>query len=118
MSFHVPEISRLKGGRLSSDSSYGNNGAFGLSFRGYTVVCIASDGEGWEHCSVSIDRSREPGWDVMCFVKDLFWDEQDVVIQFHPAKDQYVNNHPYVLHLWRKIGEELKTPPSILVGIK
>lgn len=25
-----------------------------------------------------------------------------MVIQIHPAKSEYVNLHPYALHLWRK----------------
>jgi hypothetical protein len=40
----------------------------------------------------------------MCFVKGLFWDDEDVAIQFHPAKSEYVNFHPFALHLWRKEG--------------
>lgn len=37
----------------------------------------------------------------MCFIKDLFWGEEEVVMQLHPAKSQYVNQHDYCLHLWR-----------------
>ncbi len=54
----------------------------------------------------------------MCFIKDLFWDEDDVVVQYHPAKSDYVNNHQYTLHLWRPTEGEMPTPPSIMVGIK
>jgi hypothetical protein len=55
----------------------------------------------------------------MCAVKDLFWNDEDVVVQFHPAKSTYVNNHPGCLHLWRCTdGREFPTPPEILVGIK
>jgi hypothetical protein len=53
----------------------------------------------------------------MCFVKGIFWDEDDVVIQFHPRKGEYVNNHPYCLHLWRPVGITVPTPPPICVGI-
>ena len=72
----------------------------------------------WEHCSVSINRARTPSWEIMCAVKDLFWDEEDVVVQFHPKKSEYVNNHPHVLHLWRQVGKEYELPDSILVGFK
>lgn len=52
-------------------------------------------------------------------VKELFWDDEDVVIQFHPKKSEYVNNHAGCLHLWQCIdGRDQPTPPSILVGIK
>ena len=54
----------------------------------------------------------------MCFVKNLFWGEDETVVQFHPPKSEYVNNHPYCLHLWRNTRTGYKLPPSILVGIK
>ena len=75
----------------------------------------ASDGRGYEHVSVSL-HDRCPSWAEMCIVKDLFWGEDDCVVQFHPPKSEYVNLHPYCLHLWRKIGSEFETPPSLFVG--
>lgn len=78
---------------------------------------IASDGFGWEHVSVS-RRDRCPTWDEMCQIKALFWDEDDCVIQYHPPRSEYVNNHPNCLHLWRPIGVLLPMPPSIMVGFK
>jgi hypothetical protein len=54
----------------------------------------------------------------MCFVKDLFWDAEDVVIQHHPAKSEYVNLHDNCLHLWRSIGKEIPAAPKELVGIE
>jgi hypothetical protein len=79
---------------------------------------IASDGLGWEHVSVS-RRDRCPTWDEMCQIKALFWDdEDDCVIQYHPPRSEYVNNHPNCLHLWRPIGVLLPMPPSIMVGFK
>jgi len=121
MSFHVPEDKRtqchplLKAG---GDEPTGNNGCFQWRWRGYRLFCVASDGMGWEHVSVSIDRKRAPTWELMCHVKHLFWDAEDTVIQYHPPKSQYVNFHPYVLHLWRPIGTEIPLPDPILVGPK
>lgn len=115
----VPEEYRIKIGPLASDSSYGNNGAFDIPFESYQLVVVASDGEGWEHVSVSILGSKiTPNWKTMCFIKDLFWDEDECVVQYHPPKSEYINNHPGCLHLWKPIGKEIETPPSILVGIK
>jgi hypothetical protein len=51
--------------------------------------------------------------------KGLFWSEEHTVVQFHPPKDQYINNHPGCLHLWRCTdGREQPYPPTELVGIK
>ncbi len=123
--FHVPNKYRLKNHpQLGSDDSYGNNGFFMIPYQKpnelqYRVQ--ASDGMGWEHCSVSIalkgrDAMRCPTWEEMCYIKSLFWDEEDCVVQFHPAKSEYVNCHPYVLHLWRSTEEEFPIPQKIMIG--
>jgi len=83
------------------------------------VRCIASDGGGWKHVSVSIiGDNRPPKWGLMCEVKGLFWEDEDVVIQFHPRKSEYVNNHPGCLHLWQSLTQPFPTPDPIMVGIK
>jgi hypothetical protein len=51
----------------------------------------------------------------MCWMKDLFWDETDAVVQFHPAKEDYVNCHPHVLHLWRSVEQVFPKPDKIMV---
>jgi hypothetical protein len=97
---------------------HGNNGFFRFEREGIVFNCIASDGLGWEHVSVSLNKKRCPTWDEMCIVKNTFWDAEDCVVQFHPPKSEHVNNHPYVLHLWRSKNQLIPTPPSFLVGIK
>ena len=122
--FHVPEKYRLVTGRMKSDASWGNNGAFLIPSKdreGRQLAIIASDGMGWEHVSIHAERGKEsctPYWDEMCQVKSLFWDEEDVVMQLHPKRSEYVNMHPNTLHLWRPTGATIPTPPSILVGLK
>lgn len=81
------------------------------------VAVVASWGSGWEHVSVSL-RDRCPTWDEMCVVKDIFWDAEITVMQIHPPKSQYVNQHPYCLHLWRPQHNTIPTPPMWMVGIK
>jgi len=65
----------------------------------------------WEHVSVSA-RHRCPTLEEMCKVKDLFWGEEETVVQFHPAKSKYVNHHPHCLHLWKQVGLEMNLPPK------
>lgn len=111
MSFHVPEPDRITKGPFKSDMSFGNNGAFLIaSYKKYFLHVIASDGMGWDHVSVSRE-DRIPNWREMCDIKKIFWDPEDCVIQFHPPESQYVNNHPYVLHLWRPQNEKIPMPP-------
>lgn len=78
---------------------------------------ISGAGEGWEHVSVSLEH-RCPTWEEMCWVKDLFWSDDECVIQFHPPKAEYVNCHPYCLHLWKQIDSEQPRPPMDHVGPK
>jgi len=91
------------------------NGAIFWKPEGITV--LFSNGLSWEHVSVS-RKKRTPSWDDMHRIKELFWQPEDVVIQFHPPRSEYVNNHQHCLHLWRPMNGEIITPPSILVGIK
>ena len=76
---------------------------------------IGLPGEPWEHVSVST-TTRCPTWDEMCFVKDLFFDPEETVIQFHPPDSQYVNRHPNCLHMWRCPTINFPIPPSVCVG--
>lgn len=113
----VPEQYRVTTGNLASSSEYGNNAYFVVPFESFVLAVIASDGMEWEHVSVSLD-SRTPNWREMCFIKDLFWEKDATVIQYHPAESEYINNHEHCLHLWRPSKEKIPVPPSILVGFK
>jgi hypothetical protein len=143
MAFHVSELSRVTSGRMRSSFMDGNNGAFDIESPepGWRLAIIASDGTedigvpealGWEHVSVHAyrpgsqrprsvttkpDLVRTPAWKEMVYVKDLFWDAEDVVMQLHPKRSEYINQHPKVLHLWRSRLREIPTPPPILVGV-
>lgn len=114
------EKSRLTHGLMASTPDMGNNGAFIISTPdGVCLKIIASDGMGWEHVSVSpYSKKRCPTWEEMCWVKDLFWGSEEVVIQYHPARSEYVTLHDYCLHLWKPIGVDLPTPPAYMVGPK
>jgi hypothetical protein len=63
----------------------------------------------WEHISVA-RANRIPSWDDMKRMKELFWDDDECVVQFHPPKADYVNIQPYVLHIW-KPPYALELPP-------
>ncbi len=77
----------------------------------------ASRSYGWDHVSVSFE-DRTPTWDEMAEIKEMFFRSDETAIQFHPKKDEYVNMHPYCLHIWRSQEYEHKLPPWWLVGLK
>ena len=54
----------------------------------------------------------------MSKIKDLFFEENETVIQFHPKKSEYVNISNNCLHLWKPINKEIELPPTILTGVK
>ncbi len=106
-----------------STAEDGFNGLFRFTIDGKLVRCIASDGGGFKHVSVSIEYTdKTPSWEIMCKIKDIFWDAEEVVMQLHPAKSQYVNFHRGCLHLWQPFvngaAVAFPTPPSYMVGPK
>lgn len=112
----VPEKYRVKTGPMASDASYGNNGYFFIPKGDTGLIVIASDGMGWEHVSVSRYMSEDlPSWYELALVKNLFWDEEETVIQFIPKKSEH-RSIGEVLHMWKKSGHEYETPPGITVA--
>ena len=90
-----------------------------IGLAGWQGTVICSTGAGWEHVSVAPYKRRVvPEWDDMCNIKDIFWKDDESVIQIHPPKTEYVNNVPNCLHLWRCTYKEMVLPPSILVGVR
>lgn len=90
-------------------------GWFMITFNGklFAVQADAQD-ELWEHVSVS--SKKTPTWDETCYIKSLFWDEEDCVVQYHPPKSDYVNIAKTCLHLWKYKGE-MPRPPKFMVGL-
>jgi hypothetical protein len=95
---------------MASNKSYGNNGAFIIPVKKYSLSVIISDEGGWDHVSVSTPH-RCPIWKEMCIIKDLFFRENETVIQYHPPKSNYINDHQFALHLWRPQKVEIPMPP-------
>lgn len=82
--------------------------------KGANLHVIASWGGGWDHVSVSLPN-RCPTWDEMAAVKNMFFRPNETAIEYHPAELNYVNQHPYCLHIWKPQNEEIPQPPMIFV---
>ena len=107
---------RIRTGELASNDASGWNGDFLVPLEGDYWRVRISDGVGWRHLSVAnAQRSTLPSWNVMRRLKDYFFADESWVVQFHPAKSENVNEHPWVLHLWEPLNETLPRPPVILV---
>ena len=66
-------------------------------------IVVGANEEGWEHVSVELYARRLPTWEEMCIIKEIFWDDEEEVVQIHPKKSQYVNMTE-ALHLWRPVN--------------
>lgn len=119
MAFLVPEKWRITTGPLASTAADGNNGAFSIPYpyvSSLEMKIIASDGDGWEHVSVSWP-TRKPNWVEIDFVIRQFWGEGDVIVQFHPTPQGVPlaePRHPHTVHLWRP-KTPFPVPPSYMV---
>lgn len=115
------EKGRIRSGPWASDRRYGPCGMFhvvGPLSRPLFIMAGAGQPDiPWEHVSVS-RKQHPPTWVEMCWVKDLFWYDHECVMQLHPPKADYVNNHPNCLHLWRPHDGAIPRPPAALVGDK
>lgn len=113
----VVEKGRVRG-NVYATSPGDRYGAFHLKApTGGRLRLLVSDGDGsvpWEHVSVSLE-DRCPTWEEMCWVKSLFWEPEECVIQYHPPESEYVNRHPHCLHLWKPVAVEIPRPPQIAV---
>jgi len=122
MNFDKVESSRITQGFGRWNSLPGDRyGAFLIYGPcGRPLKVIASDSTAeipWEHVSVSLNK-RTPNWVEMCFIKDLFWNDDEPVMQLHPRKADYINNHEHCLHLWKPANAEIPLPPTEAVGYK
>lgn len=81
------------------------------------ATVVFSWGGGWDHVSVSFSN-RCPTWEEMCEVKKMFFLPEETAWEYHPMESEYVNNHPYCLHIWRYQRGGMPLPPSWMVGAK
>lgn len=103
---------RIRAGQFASTDQDGFNGHFLVPLNGELWHVIIADGWGWKHLSVTNAQKRMmPPWEIMCRLKEAFFADDEWACQFHPAKDDYVNDHPYCLHLWLPLEEPLPKPP-------
>ena len=79
------------------------------------LLVVASNGEGWDHVSVS-RRNRPPNWTEMEQVAKLFFAADEVAVQYHVPATEHVNAAVNALHWWRPQHGELPRPSMHLVG--
>lgn len=110
----LKQTPHLKIMSTAEDGGYGE-----LFFPGHSKAygsVIWSYGGGWDHVSVSPYNHRlTPSWDEMCRIKEMFFYENETVVEYHPAKSNYVNVKENCLHLWKPQNDTMPTPPLYMV---
>lgn len=108
---------RVQNAKLISISFYGGdrkyNGVFRVRLKTYRWFnVIATNGGGWDHVSVSpYNHARTPTWEEMCEIKEMFFEDEEEVVEYHPKKSEYVNISKHCLHMWRpNDGREFINP--------
>jgi hypothetical protein len=69
------------------------------------------DDERWRHLSLS-HRSRLPSYEELKSARYTFFPAEAEVIQVFPPESEFVNCHPYCLHLWWSKDRRLVPPTT------
>lgn len=64
------------------------------------------DGRQWYHVSCS-HQGHLPNYNELKQMKRCFVGDERTALQIFPPQSQFVNHHPYVLHLWCCLSEEV-----------
>ena len=105
--------------RIPSKIPFANSLKIGMFSLPYVdnshIEVIASHELGWQHVSTTIvlnpvDDPRTPTYGEMQLVRDLFFYPDEKVVQYHPRRQDYVNDNPYVLHMWVRDGNIMPYP--------
>lgn len=60
---------------------------FNFKYKSREYEVIASNGGGWDHVSIyPLHQKHMPSWDVMCTLKNICFNDDEVVMELHPAK--------------------------------
>lgn len=73
------------------------------AIEGFMTVILSvareEDGRRWLHVSLARPE-RLPSWDDLRMIKDLFIGKDKLAVQVLPPTSNWVNEHPYCLHLF------------------
>jgi len=81
----------------------------------YSVLPYGPEGELWQHVSVS-RASRLPSWEDLKLVRSDFIGDHTECYQVFPPRERWVNDGPYVLHLWASIARANGVLPDFRIA--
>lgn len=101
----------------------------------YYFLCTVVITEEWERVSAQLfkitnvkKKQSEPAdrcltWKEQCFIKNLFYGPQEVIMQFFPAMTDYIgtDEEEFAVHLWNPLKGQCQVPQAIInygLGVK
>lgn len=82
-----------------------------------TISAMNFKDDDFEHVMLN-PKHRLPTYEEMVSLKEIFWEQDEVAMQVHPAKSQYVNIEIFSLHLWRYRAVYAKAERKLVERIK
>lgn len=67
--------------------------------------------ERWRHLSMSL-QTRLPTYEEVKHARQVFFPAEAEVVQVFPPEDEFVNCHPFCLHLWWSKDRRLVPPQT------
>ena len=124
--FKVPEHYRVKTGKYASTEAEGNNGMFVIPTNSKKYIyALAKEINGYEILSIHVSDHLKaikgqplvvtPSHDILKQMRDLFWGQEDRVVQIHfplPERANFYNSN--VIVLYRPKERSLPAPPAAL----
>jgi hypothetical protein len=89
--------------------------SLGFSARPLQTVILSGgyrDDVPWLHVSTAWSN-RLPSFEELREVREVFFDDALVAVQVFPPKAEYINVHPYCLHLYARADE--RTVPDLRI---
>lgn len=91
-------------------------GKFIIPFENGTFEVTASNYMGWDHISIVVitknGMARIAASEEIERLKKMFFGDE-VTIEVHPKKKDYINIDEVMLHVWRPLGKDLPLPPAV-----
>ncbi|MDE6832794.1 MAG: hypothetical protein K2J39_00885 [Ruminococcus sp.] len=78
------------------------------------IFFTATWNDNWEQVYIS-RASNRPKWEELCETKEIFWNDDECVIQYIPSASMHTNEYNNCLYLWKPVGVKIPIPPKILI---
>ncbi|MDE5860853.1 MAG: hypothetical protein K2H28_01515 [Ruminococcus sp.] len=78
------------------------------------IFFTAKWNDNWEQVYISRVSNR-PKWDELCETKEIFWNDDECVIQYIPSESMHKDKYNNCLYLWKSVSVEIPIPPETLI---